>query len=116
MDMRLRKPVVLRHGPDLALEVVDFPRPKPSRGDLLIKVACAGCNPKDWKAPHYTGKKANPGDGLGGSSVFWPSASCMTVRSCGTAGWSTQNYNLAKFSTLMEMNRLSGRAKKKALV
>ncbi|KAK0246716.1 hypothetical protein LTR35_017637 [Friedmanniomyces endolithicus] len=53
-------------GPDLAAEVGDCPRLKPSRGDLLIKVACAGCNPKDWKAPYYTGKKANPGDDIAG--------------------------------------------------
>lgn len=35
-------------GPDV-LRLADVPRPDPAPGEILIRVACAGVNPADWK-------------------------------------------------------------------
>ncbi|MBP0619209.1 NADP-dependent oxidoreductase [Cupriavidus consociatus] len=35
-------------GPDV-LRLADVPRPEPAPGEILIRVACAGVNPADWK-------------------------------------------------------------------
>ncbi|WP_434034152.1 NADP-dependent oxidoreductase [Cupriavidus sp. a3] len=35
-------------GPDV-LRFADVPRPEPAAGEILIRVACAGVNPADWK-------------------------------------------------------------------
>ncbi|KAK3073562.1 hypothetical protein LTR53_004755 [Teratosphaeriaceae sp. CCFEE 6253] len=98
-------------GPDLAVEVVDCPRPKPSRGDLLIKVACAGCNPKDWKAPHYTGKKANPGDDIAGEFAecgedvvgFSVGDRVAAVHQMGTLGGAFAEYAIAPATTTFHL-------------
>lgn len=34
--------------PDLTVEVVDSPIPKPGAKQVLIKVIVSGSNPKDW--------------------------------------------------------------------
>jgi NADPH2:quinone reductase len=52
--------------PDLTVQVVESPIPAPGQGEVLIKVKCAGCNPKDWKYPMYSGTTANSGDDLAG--------------------------------------------------
>jgi NADPH:quinone reductase len=38
---------------DLSVEIKDSPVPKPGPGDVLIKVAVSGSNPKDWKYPKW---------------------------------------------------------------
>jgi NADPH2:quinone reductase len=38
---------------DLSVEIKDSPIPKPGPGDVLIKVAVSGSNPKDWKIPKW---------------------------------------------------------------
>jgi len=53
--------------PDLTVEIRDgVPTPVPTSMQILIKVACAGCNPKDWKEPFYSGRSSNPGDDIAG--------------------------------------------------
>jgi hypothetical protein len=32
-------------------KIIDTPIPTPGRGEVVIKVAVAGTNPKDWKYP-----------------------------------------------------------------
>jgi NADPH2:quinone reductase len=51
---------------DLTVQIVDSPIPLPGPGEVLIKVKCAGCNPKDWKYPMHSGITANSGDDLAG--------------------------------------------------
>ena len=52
--------------PNLTVQIVDSPIPLPGPGEVLIKVKCAGCNPKDWKYPVYSGTTANSGDDVAG--------------------------------------------------
>lgn len=35
-----------------AVEIIDTPIPTPKDNEVVIKVAVAGSNPKDWKWPH----------------------------------------------------------------
>jgi NADPH2:quinone reductase len=44
------KAVAIPHfgGPEV-LAVVDLPRPKPARGEILMRIVAAGVNPVDWK-------------------------------------------------------------------
>jgi NADPH:quinone reductase-like Zn-dependent oxidoreductase len=44
------KAFVYRHFGPQDLEQVEMPRPEPGRGEVLIRVYCAGVNPVDWKA------------------------------------------------------------------
>src|SRR3712207_6889564 len=37
-----------RHGAPEVLETLEFPRPGPGPGEVLIRVAAAGVNPADW--------------------------------------------------------------------
>ncbi|KAK3113061.1 hypothetical protein LTR53_010018 [Teratosphaeriaceae sp. CCFEE 6253] len=55
--------------PDLSVKVVDSPVPAPGQAELLIKVFCAGCNPKDWKWPSFANITANSGDDIAGEVV-----------------------------------------------
>jgi NADPH:quinone reductase len=38
---------------DLTVQIIHSPIPKPGPGDVLIKVAVSGSNPKDWKLPEW---------------------------------------------------------------
>lgn len=43
------KEAIVHPGDDsVRVEVVDSPIPEPDAGDVLIKVAVSGSNPKDW--------------------------------------------------------------------
>jgi NADPH2:quinone reductase len=52
--------------PVLTIEIVDTPIPTPGPKEVLIKVICAGCNPKDWKYPAFSKVTANSGDDIAG--------------------------------------------------
>ena len=52
--------------PDLSVKIIDSPVPKPGPGEVLIKVICAGFNPKDWKYPFFTKQPGNTGDDVAG--------------------------------------------------
>ncbi|CAK7234674.1 hypothetical protein SCUCBS95973_009016 [Sporothrix curviconia] len=52
-----------------AVTIVDVPVPTPAAGQVLIKVVVSGSNPKDWKAPEYTGNTHNSGDDIAGTVV-----------------------------------------------
>ncbi|EPE06737.1 zinc-binding oxidoreductase [Ophiostoma piceae UAMH 11346] len=49
----------------LVVEIVDSPVPEPTAGQVLIKIAVSGTNPKDWKVPE-AGASANHGDDIAG--------------------------------------------------
>ncbi|KAM0542096.1 hypothetical protein ACHAPJ_012959 [Fusarium lateritium] len=52
--------------PDLQGEIRDVPIPVPKSGEVLIKVAVTGLNPKDWKMPVFVNQALNSGDDLAG--------------------------------------------------
>ena len=52
---------------DLSVNIHDVPVPKPGPGEVLIKIAYAGCNPKDWKYPLHHGVVSNSGDDMAGT-------------------------------------------------
>ncbi|KAH7083603.1 alcohol dehydrogenase-like protein [Paraphoma chrysanthemicola] len=50
----------------LEVAIVQSPVPTPGKGQVLIKVVCSGCNPKDWKLVVYEGEALNSGDDIAG--------------------------------------------------
>jgi NADPH2:quinone reductase len=52
--------------PFLEVKIDDTPIPILEPGEVVIKVICAGCNPKDWKYPAYSKVTANSGDDVAG--------------------------------------------------
>jgi NADPH2:quinone reductase len=58
------KEALVSGGPKVV--IVDSPIPKPSADQVMIKVVYSGCNPKDWKGPHYFNVTANSGDDIAG--------------------------------------------------
>jgi NADPH2:quinone reductase len=53
--------------PDLTVTVHnDAPIPTPATTQILIKIVCAGCNPKDWKRPFLSKTSSNSGDDMAG--------------------------------------------------
>jgi len=52
---------------DLSVKIHDVSIPKPGPGEVLIKIAYAGCNPKDWKYPLHHGGVSNSGDDMAGT-------------------------------------------------
>jgi NADPH2:quinone reductase len=53
--------------PDLTVDVRnDALIPTPTETQVLIKIICAGCNPKDWKRPFYSKCSSNSGDDMAG--------------------------------------------------
>ncbi|ROT37085.1 putative quinone oxidoreductase [Sodiomyces alkalinus F11] len=53
--------------PDTSVVVTDCPVPIPGPDQVLIKVAVAGTNPKDWKLPWWQNKPDNSGDDVAGT-------------------------------------------------
>ena len=51
---------------DLKVDIVDSPIPIPEPDQVVTKVVVSGSNPKDWKAPQWTGKSSNTGDDIAG--------------------------------------------------
>jgi NADPH:quinone reductase len=53
--------------PDLTVTVNnDAPIPTPAATQILIRIVCAGCNPKDWKFPFFSKTSSNSGDDMAG--------------------------------------------------
>jgi NADPH:quinone reductase len=53
--------------PDLTVTVHNnAPIPTPAATQILIKIVCAGCNPKDWKRPFFSKTSSNSGDDMAG--------------------------------------------------
>lgn len=50
----------------LEVDIIDSPIPTPRNGEILIRVICSGCNPKDWKLVVYEGQPLNSGDDIAG--------------------------------------------------
>ena len=53
--------------PDLFVEVKDSPVPTFAPYQVLIKVSVAGINPRDWKAPAFSGRSFNCGADIAGT-------------------------------------------------
>jgi len=49
MSASMRAMVIDRFGGPEVLREAELPRPEPGPGELLVRVACAGVNPADWK-------------------------------------------------------------------
>ena len=53
--------------PDLTVTISNnAPIPTPTATQILIKIVCAGCNPKDWKHPFFSQTSNNSGDDMAG--------------------------------------------------
>lgn len=52
--------------PSLDVEIIQTPTPTPADGELLIKVVCAGTNPKDFKSVVFSNNASNSGDDVAG--------------------------------------------------
>lgn len=50
----------------LEVDIVQSPVPTPGKGEVLIRVICSGCNPKDWKLVVYESQPLNSGDDIAG--------------------------------------------------
>ncbi|KIW15246.1 hypothetical protein PV08_05291 [Exophiala spinifera] len=55
--------------PDLSVTIRESAIPEPGPAEILVKVICSGCNPKDWKYPAYSGATVNSGDDVAGEVV-----------------------------------------------
>ncbi|RSL63836.1 hypothetical protein CEP53_004276 [Fusarium sp. AF-6] len=52
--------------PETQVEIRDVPIPIPKPGEVLVKVAASGTNPKDFKVPLFSQKPINSGDDIAG--------------------------------------------------
>lgn len=61
------KEAIVHGGPKI--EIIDSPVPEPKAGQVVIKVAVSGSNPKDWKYPTWfpNGESVNQGDDIAGT-------------------------------------------------
>jgi NADPH2:quinone reductase len=92
---------------DLSVQIRDLPVPKPGPGEVLIKIAYAGCNPKDWKYPIYHGGVLNTGDDMAGTIVevgegvveFHPGDRVAAMHVMGSQHGSFAEYGIAPAST-----------------
>ncbi|KAH8797746.1 chaperonin 10-like protein [Xylogone sp. PMI_703] len=53
----------------VSTDLIDSPIPTPGPSDVLVKVAVAGSNPKDWKVPLWSNEPHNSGDDLAGTVI-----------------------------------------------
>ncbi|MBB2917085.1 NADP-dependent oxidoreductase [Cupriavidus alkaliphilus] len=49
MEQNMRAVLIDRHGGSDVIRLGEVARPEPAAGEVLIRVACAGVNPADWK-------------------------------------------------------------------
>ncbi|SOY63925.1 NADPH:quinone reductase; Zinc-containing alcohol dehydrogenase superfamily [Cupriavidus taiwanensis] len=49
MEQNMRAVLIDRHGGPEVIRLGEVARPEPAAGEVLIRVACAGVNPADWK-------------------------------------------------------------------
>ncbi|KAF2235872.1 GroES-like protein [Viridothelium virens] len=63
------KNTLVYYDPELTVTIEDIPIPTYGPDEVLIKVVCAGSNPKDYKHPHPKrfNVKVNQGDDVGGT-------------------------------------------------
>lgn len=61
------KEAIIHAGPKV--EIIDSPIPKAQPGQVVIKVAVSGSNPKDWKVPEWMPDTppCNQGDDIAGT-------------------------------------------------
>src|ERR1700710_2178932 len=61
------KEAIIHAGPKV--EIIDTPTPSPKPGQVVIKVAVSGSNPKDWKVPEWMADvpPLNQGDDIAGT-------------------------------------------------
>ncbi|KAK5117742.1 hypothetical protein LTR85_008717 [Meristemomyces frigidus] len=61
------KEAIIHAGPKV--EIIDTPTPSPKSGQVVIKVAVSGSNPKDWKVPEWMPDvpPLNQGDDIAGT-------------------------------------------------
>ncbi|KAJ4156226.1 hypothetical protein NW754_007850 [Fusarium falciforme] len=93
--------------PDIQVEIREVPIPIPKAGDLLIKVAVSGTNPKDWKVPIFLQKSVNSGDDFSGIveavgagvSEFKPGDRVAGMHEIGTAHGSFAEFAITPAST-----------------
>ncbi|KAI9793325.1 MAG: hypothetical protein M1833_000770 [Piccolia ochrophora] len=52
--------------PDLHVELIESPIPKPAEDQVVVKVFVSGSNPKDWKIPSLRNIALNSGDDIAG--------------------------------------------------
>jgi len=97
--------------PDLSIKIIDSPIPKPGPGQVLIKVICAGFNPKDWKYPFFTQKPGNTGDDIAGEVAevgedvfeFKPGDKVAAFHEMTTSGGAFAEYAIAPASTTFHL-------------
>lgn len=58
------KEAIVSGGPRVS--IVNSPIPEAGPDQVLIRVICSGCNPKDWKYPEFSKTSANSGDDIAG--------------------------------------------------
>ncbi|KAI8656235.1 hypothetical protein LRP88_12560 [Fusarium phalaenopsidis] len=93
--------------PDTQVEIREVPIPVPKAGELLIKVAVSGTNPKDWKVPIFLQKPVNSGDDVAGVveavgagvSEFKPGDRVAGMHEIGTAHGSFAEFAITSAST-----------------
>ena len=59
------KEIIIRQGPKA--ELVESAMPVAAPGQVVIKVAVAGANPKDWKIPMWFNRVVNEGEDIAGT-------------------------------------------------
>lgn len=65
LDISDMKEVIVN--PDLMVTVNnDAPIPTAAATQILIRIVCARCNPKDWKFPDFSKTSSNSGDDMAG--------------------------------------------------
>ncbi|KAL5315031.1 hypothetical protein ACEPPN_017682 [Leptodophora sp. 'Broadleaf-Isolate-01'] len=95
----------------LEVEIIQSPVPTPKKGEVLIRVICSGCNPKDWKAVVYTDTAMNSGDDIAGIvesvgpdvSAFKKGDRVAAFHPMGTSGGSYAEFAIAPAVTTFHL-------------
>lgn len=97
--------------PDRAIQVIESPIPTPGKGEVLIKVAYAGTNPKDWKFNTLLNITSNTGDDMSGTVEqvgegvleFKPGDRVAALHQIGGPGGTWAEYALAPATTTFHL-------------